>query len=81
MNFVKIERGGEGRGGEGKGMTVCCKKRCIRKKKKWGKGKEGRSLGHKLNITDEFTNIIILSSILLVILLVKSVTSSYDLPI
>jgi hypothetical protein len=54
-------------------------KKCIRKKEKWRRGEEGRSLSHKLNTTDGFTKEIISPSIPLSILSVKSITSPYDL--
>jgi hypothetical protein len=67
-----------------KGWLFVLEKKCIRKKEKWGRGRggeeEGRSPGHKLNITDEFTDIVILLGILSVILSVKNITSPYDLP-
>jgi hypothetical protein len=67
-----------------KGMAICFRKKFIRKKEKWRRGRGGEEEGqlpsHKLNITDEFTNIIILLGIPLVILSVKNITSPYDLP-
>ena len=45
-----------------------------------GGGEDGQFPGHKWIITDGFTEKIILSGIPSVILLVKSVTSPYDLP-
>jgi len=34
-------------------VAVCCRKKCIRKKERWGMGEEGRLPGHKFNIIDE----------------------------
>jgi hypothetical protein len=45
-----------------------------------GRGEEGRSSGYKLNTTNGFIDKIILSSMPLVILSIKNVTSLYNLP-
>jgi len=67
-----------------KGWLFVLEKKCIRNKEKWGRGRGGeeecRSPDHKLNITDEFTDIVILLGIPSVILSVKNITSPYDFP-
>jgi hypothetical protein len=54
-----------------RGWLLLQKKKCITKNEKWGKGEKGRSSGHKLNIINDMTNIIILSITSSVVLSVK----------